>query len=484
VKRYAFPLVALFALGAIAAPGGSARAHARSTVPTQVFILAGQSNMLGRGKPLSLASPTDPRLELWSSHTWQTAADPLGGDGAGIGPGMTFGLTLLQLEPDETVGLVMCAKGATSISDWQPGLQLYRNCVSQARAAGGHVAGVLFLQGESDAQSGDAAHKWKTRFQPVLDAFERDFGGNVPFVLGQIGKLDSSTFDYQSVVRTQQVDAANANPGVPLVTTLDLKVSGDGVHFTVPSYQTIGVRFATSWWSSAGNAGPGGSPPPLQPTQLFVLAGGSNMLGRGKLSSAQPSNQRVLVWRDGGWQIAADPLAPKGGVGPGLNFGATLLQYERSEAIGLVLCGKSSATMADWQPDRSLYRDCITSVRAAGVPVKGIVFLEGENDATSEAAASSWGAGFQPMLGAFRSDLGADIPFVLGQIGKLNKDDFQYQRRVRDQQAAAASTTPGVTLVTTSDLDVAGDGVTFTGDSYRTVGARFATAWWQVAGSG
>jgi len=40
----------------------------------EVFVLAGQSNMAGRGQPLSLAAPTDPRLVIWRSSAWQTAA--------------------------------------------------------------------------------------------------------------------------------------------------------------------------------------------------------------------------------------------------------------------------------------------------------------------------------------------------------------------------------------------------------------------------
>ena len=86
-------------------------ANAGSTAPVQVFVLAGQSNMAGRGLPLTIASPPNPRLLVWRDG-WQEAADPLSTDPeAGIGPGMTFGLQLLRHLPGTRVGMVMCAVG-------------------------------------------------------------------------------------------------------------------------------------------------------------------------------------------------------------------------------------------------------------------------------------------------------------------------------------------------------------------------------------
>jgi hypothetical protein len=53
---------------------------------------------------------------------------------------------------------------------------------------------------------------------------------------------------FQDEVREQQVEAAESNTGVALITTLDLPISPDGVHFTVNSYKEIGMRFAHAWW--------------------------------------------------------------------------------------------------------------------------------------------------------------------------------------------------------------------------------------------
>ncbi len=214
-----------------------------------VFVLAGQSNMVGRGQPISDGTgPVDPNLLLFRDGAWEVAQDPLGPSNdsrRGVGPGMTFGLGILSHEPTGTiVGLVMCARGATSISVWLPGHSRYEACKREARAAGGSVAGLVFLQGEYEAHTSGGASHWLQRFKVVEDAFEKDFGP-VPFVLGQIGNIDQP---FAQQVRDAQAEAAAELPSVTLVPSIDLLLQPDG-HFKVDSYKTLGGRFADAWWS-------------------------------------------------------------------------------------------------------------------------------------------------------------------------------------------------------------------------------------------
>jgi hypothetical protein len=219
--------------------------------PIQMFILAGQSNMVGRALPVSEGTGVTSNLMLFRDGVWQAAADPLGPAdslSSGVGPGMTFGVGALGHEPPgTTVGLIMCAQGSTSIADWKPGKSTYNACKSAVRAAGGVVAGIVFLQGESEAQIENGGSRWKSGFNKVEAGFENDFGP-VPFVLGQIGTLDHH-FAYQQDVRDEQAAADVRFAQVTLVTTTDLAVGSDGVHFTVDSEKTIGTRFADVWFA-------------------------------------------------------------------------------------------------------------------------------------------------------------------------------------------------------------------------------------------
>ena len=250
--RHRFPVILLLLALLAAVFAAAESAGSGLAIPAQVFVLAGQSNMLGRAVPVSKGAKSDPRLLVWRKDGgWQVAVDPLGdlkNSANGVGPGMTFGLGSIQKLNPQTVGLVQCAISGTTISKWQPPHSAYSNCISQVHAAGGHIDGILFLQGESDATNKDDAGSWAKRFKVVLTAFRSDLGADVPMVMAQIGKINSSDFPYQKTVREQQAKAVGQSTGLTMVTTLDLKTQSDGVHFTVDSQKTLGTRFAAAWW--------------------------------------------------------------------------------------------------------------------------------------------------------------------------------------------------------------------------------------------
>jgi hypothetical protein len=227
-----------------AASGSSAPAP-----PALVFVLAGQSNMLGRGLPLSAGDPSDPDLLVWRpqhNQGWTVATDPLGDPrkpNNGIGPGMTFGGAIAAAEL-ETAGLIQCADGGSTLSDWAFGKKLYRKCLDQVRASHAQPVALLFLQGESEARGHGAALNWERRFLKLAPHFKKDFGPGL--LLGQIGTLTDPRYRYHAIVRAGQADAA-ATLGIPLVVTSDLPMQPNGVHYTVDAYKTIGLRFAAAW---------------------------------------------------------------------------------------------------------------------------------------------------------------------------------------------------------------------------------------------
>ena len=82
---------------------------------TDIYILAGQSNMTGVA-PLA-GEPTPQNQSRLMAYTWkgnwEQAKDPLSGyAGAGVGPGLWFADRMATLCPGNTIGVVMCARGA------------------------------------------------------------------------------------------------------------------------------------------------------------------------------------------------------------------------------------------------------------------------------------------------------------------------------------------------------------------------------------
>ena len=124
------PRLVLLVVAAAACAGGrpsTARPGATATVADttlQVFLLAGQSNMAGRGVVEAQDSVVHPRvLRLDPRMQWVAAVDPLHWDKpalVGVGPGRAFGLALARRDPSARIGLVPAAVGGSPISTWEP----------------------------------------------------------------------------------------------------------------------------------------------------------------------------------------------------------------------------------------------------------------------------------------------------------------------------------------------------------------------------
>ncbi|CAN1274119.1 Probable carbohydrate esterase At4g34215 [Linum perenne] len=181
----------------------TAEAEGNVTV-TDIFILAGQSNMAGRGgvyhgkwngvvpRP-SASSPSI--LRLSGRMEWERASEPLHMDidvgknkTCGVGPGMAFANAMLlnnginnsSTSSGIVVGLVPCAVGGTRIRQWRRGRRLYRGMVARARAAaasnGGKIRGLLWYQGESDTVRREDAEGYKGRLEKLILDVRSDLG--------------------------------------------------------------------------------------------------------------------------------------------------------------------------------------------------------------------------------------------------------------------------------------------------------------------
>jgi len=88
-----------------------------------LFLLAGQSNMAGRGEVGDEDRAVHPRVfSLSQSGEWIPAVDPVHFDKeiAGVGLGRSFGIALAGQDETITVGLIPAAVGGSAISSWTP----------------------------------------------------------------------------------------------------------------------------------------------------------------------------------------------------------------------------------------------------------------------------------------------------------------------------------------------------------------------------
>lgn len=238
-----------------------------------IFILAGQSNMSGRGKtpvPAEIEAAAKGVLNYTNAGHWEPAREPLddatgqvdtvsADASASVGPGLAFAARMLSLLPGQRIGLMQCAKGASPMAMWIPGGgrdTLYGSCIARAREAQGkgHIAGILWYQGESDAASEEAARSWGGNFTKLVAAFRHDLADpTLPVVYAQIGNVSQqrlAKLDFAQWALVKEAQAAVSIPRAVMIAADKYEISDDGIHLTTSSYMKIGEEFAETMFKT------------------------------------------------------------------------------------------------------------------------------------------------------------------------------------------------------------------------------------------
>ncbi|MHB1484833.1 MAG: sialate O-acetylesterase [Saccharofermentanales bacterium] len=255
--------------------------------PLKVYILAGQSNMAGVGQVSDLPGElTDPENYVFSfvdgmvdpsiHCQWSILKQGLGVDSTKFGPELTFGLDLETARPDDRIALIKWSWGGTNLaSDWNPSAGWcyngggpyseypgFKATVLQQIAdlknywSEVEIAGMIWMQGESDSLDYTMANNYQTNLTNFIQAVRQDFGvPNMPFVIGRIS--DATQWTYRSTVRAAQANVADMVPNTSIINTDDLgRWQNDPYHYDSSGQITLGSRFAaamesltTSTWS-------------------------------------------------------------------------------------------------------------------------------------------------------------------------------------------------------------------------------------------
>ncbi|KAI3758861.1 hypothetical protein L6452_06433 [Arctium lappa] len=231
-----------------------------------IILLAGQSNMSGRGGvqnntwdglvPLQ-SQPNPSILRLTAALTWVKARDPLHKDidvnvTCGVGPGMSFANRVLEIDPRlGPIGLVPCAVGGprgTKISEWGKGGFLYNQLVTRAKAArsgGGSILAVLWYQGESDTVNEVDAKNYKRRLANLFNNLRADLGSPLlPIVHVAIGSGQGSLVE---TVRKAQLETKLRK--VRCVDAKGLPLLADNLHLSTSAQVRLGGMLADAFFN-------------------------------------------------------------------------------------------------------------------------------------------------------------------------------------------------------------------------------------------
>ena len=235
----------------------------RADTSLQIFLLAGQSNMAGRGTVEAQDSVVNPRVrKLDESMKWVPAVDPLHWDKpalVGVGPGRSFGLALAAADTNARIGLVPTAVGGSPISSWAPGVRdpgtgtyPYDDALARMRVAlrDGKVRAILWHQGESDATP-ELSPIYEAKLRALIARFRSDLGEpDLPFIIGALGQFAGRpwTADVRRVDAAHRAIAASLE-NVAYVSSDGLRDKGDSLHFDAASARTFGQRYAAAYLS-------------------------------------------------------------------------------------------------------------------------------------------------------------------------------------------------------------------------------------------
>ena len=253
---------------------------AKNVFVGDLWVLAGQSNMEGVGDLIDVETPHPLVHSFQSREEWAPAEEPLHWLGESPRPihhtiwgltmpetpaprdtsrlkGSGLGLTFAKTLADATgvpIGLIPSAHGGTSMQQWEPsrkamdGNSLYGATLLRVEANGGKVAGILWYQGESDANPADAS-VYGQRMTELVQAFRTDFGQpTLPFYLVQLGgfvtPVDQNQVDgWNSVREAQRNLASDLPPPAAVVSAIDCGLD-DLIHIDTDGLKMLGTRLA------------------------------------------------------------------------------------------------------------------------------------------------------------------------------------------------------------------------------------------------
>jgi hypothetical protein len=262
MKAYSFLLLAVGCVLTVAHGFGADEAAVKLPPKRDfhLFILAGQSNMAGRGTLDDEGRKPLPRIySLNKAGKWEPAVDPLHWDkpAAGVGLGRAFAEAIAAKNPRISVGLIPTACGGSPISAWAPGKSWeqtksnpYDDFLARAKRgmADGTLQGILWHQGEADSNATDAP-KYEERLVELINRMRRDLDApDLPFIIGQLGRFPAKPWDMnRQLVDAAQQAVAKKVMNVRFVSAEGLNHRGDNLHFDTPSLRIFGKRYAEAY---------------------------------------------------------------------------------------------------------------------------------------------------------------------------------------------------------------------------------------------
>jgi hypothetical protein len=231
-----------------------------------VFVLAGQSNMVGLGFNSELPSGEQGSVDRaviyyndsvhpnTNTMQWMQLAPGFGVVEDRFGPELTFGRRVHELWPDRDIAVIKVAEGGTGLYDrWKAGTgDLYQLLIAEVGAQmqalaqqwRPQIVGLVWMQGESDAIQQSTADAYAGNLAEFVWTLRTDLG--VALMPGTAALISpAGGWPFADTVRNATTFVSTVVGQTDVIETNDLPTQpADIYHYTSDSYITMGRRFA------------------------------------------------------------------------------------------------------------------------------------------------------------------------------------------------------------------------------------------------
>ena len=227
-----------------------------------LFILAGQSNMVGQGTAAKLP-PTYRRAPANVQFYYNGYLTPINRF-RHFGPEIGFAHEISKHFPHDTIKLIKFAVGGTSLFAWDPQWNPSKASSTRNASAGPlfkkllktvkiqfkddtKLAGVLWMQGEADAKYPNAARQYAGNLNRFVTALRHELHApNALFIMGSVNP-PARLFPATAIVQQAQESALTHIRNIRLVRTDDLEKRNDHLHYNTAGQLALGKRFARAY---------------------------------------------------------------------------------------------------------------------------------------------------------------------------------------------------------------------------------------------
>ena len=220
----------------------------------RLVLSIGQSNMAVRGLMDAGAADTLRGVYLFNGDGFERAAEPMNRYSTvrkelgmqRVGPVGSFAARYAEVT-GAPVGVVVNARGGSSIDEWLPGSEAdyLAKAVARIRAAGdwGDVAAVLWHQGEADSAHPE---RYEAKLRRLIGSLRTELGNpSLPVVFGEIAHWNwtnrvEGTAPFNAMLRSLHI------PHTACVSAEGLAPMKDETdpHFSAASQRELGRRYA------------------------------------------------------------------------------------------------------------------------------------------------------------------------------------------------------------------------------------------------